>query len=113
MDRLLKIPMRELSGTEEREPLRDDQLPGLFCIIATGFVAGRFNRHANRHEHNNRTRIASTGRGTRCIAGNNLEAQFNQPSIKLKLRERKQLAAMLLRKYESKRWPNQDNQRFG
>lgn len=33
MDRLLKIPMRELSGTEEREPLRDDQLPGLFVSL--------------------------------------------------------------------------------
>jgi GntP family gluconate:H+ symporter len=33
MDRILKIPMRELPGTEEREPLRDDQLPGLFVSL--------------------------------------------------------------------------------
>jgi len=33
MDRLLKIPMREIAGTEEREPLRDDQLPGLFVSL--------------------------------------------------------------------------------
>ena len=33
MDRLLKIPMRELSDTEERAPLRDDQLPNLFLSL--------------------------------------------------------------------------------
>lgn len=55
LDRLLNIPMREIEGHKEPEPLEEDQLPGLFvsvlpvilpvimiaCHTATGTLAGR------------------------------------------------------------------------